>query len=90
MPPQLRLASSPRRRSATFAMRGMLSRRGAQRIDRALRALPRQVASAHVDLARVSLLDVAALEWLVESLRQWGLDRKALVVITPPAFRRRP
>ena len=90
MPSQLRLASSSHRPSATIALRGPLSRSGAQRLDRAVKALPGHVESAHLDLARVSVLDVAALEWLVESLHAWALERGAMVVITPPTFRRSP
>jgi hypothetical protein len=55
-----------------------------------VRALPGHVGSAHLDLAGVCLLDVAALEWLVESLHAWATDHRALVVITPPTFRRLP
>ena len=90
MPPQLRLASFSHRPSATIALRGPLSRSGAQRLDRAMKALPGHVDSAHLDLARVSLLDVAALEWLVAWLRAWALERGTMVVITPPTFRRPP
>ena len=80
----LQLVADSPRSIATISLHGTLSRAGAARIIRAVAALPQHVRSTHLDLGLVRLLDVAALDVLVDAMNGWASDRQGVVSITPP------
>ena len=82
-PLQLVIATVPPR-MATLFLRGTLSRAGAARATDALAALPTPVRNAHLDLARVRIFDVAALESILDFVREWARERDGCVSVTPP------
>jgi hypothetical protein len=82
-PLQLIVATVPPR-MVTIFMRGTLSHAGAARATGTLALLPLKVRNAHLDLARVRMFDVAALELMLDFVREWARERDGCVSVTPP------
>ena len=84
MKSSLRVAVASYPSLVTVALTGTLSRAGAMRAMRACERVPFGVRVVHLDLRRVRLFEVSALEFLLSTLRRHRQVESGVVIVTRP------